>query len=364
MNFEPSEEQQLLAASVARLFEDHGAQAPADPAEQWRDYRDMGLLALPFAEASGGLGGRFEDVMLVMEAYGRALAQAPYPATAVLAGRLIEAAGGGALLADLIAGEKRAVLALYEPGRRYRWNDPTTVADRDGEGWTLTGAKIAVLGADAATVLLCPATTAEGLRLFAVPATTAGVTVDLRPTPDGRRAADVRFDGVRLPAGAEIGDPATNEGLIGAAVDGAVAASCAEMVGAMERLLDLTVDYLATRQQFGVAIGSFQALQHRAADMLMAIEQARSMTIHAVAMLDAAPGERAAGVAAAKALVNRASRFVGQQAIQLHGGMGLTSEYPAGRYFQRLTVLENLYGDTDHHLDRVEVAGGLRAAWA
>lgn len=361
MNFEPSEEQQLLAASVARLFEDHGAQTSADPAGQWRDYRDMGLLGLPFAEASGGLGGRFEDVMLVMEAYGRALGQAPYPAAVVLAGRLLEAAGADALLADLIAGEKLAAVALYEPGRRYRWNDPTTVAEREGEGWTLTGAKIAVSGADAATVLLCPASTAEGVRLFAVPAETAGVAVDLRPTPDGRQAADVRFDAVSLPAEAEIGDPATNHGLIAAAIDGAIAASCAEMVGAMEKLLDLTVDYLATRQQFGVAIGSFQALQHRAADMLMAIEQARSMTIHAVAMLEAEARPRGAAVAAAKALVNRTSRFVGQQAIQLHGGMGLTSEYPAGRYFQRLTVLENLYGDTDHHLDRVEAAGGLRA---
>jgi len=362
MNFEPSEEQQLLAASVGRLFEDHGAQTPVDPAAQWRDYAEIGLLGLPFAEANGGLGGRFEDVMLVMEAYGRTLARAPYPATVLLAGRLLEAAGVDGLLADLIAGERRAALALHEPGRRYRWDDPATVAERDAAGWTLTGTKIAVLGADAETVLLCPATTADGLRLFAVPAGADGVAVEVRPTPDGRWAADVRFDGVRLPAGAEIGDPVTNAGLIAAALDGAIAASCAEMVGAMEALLDLTVDYLGTRQQFGVAIGSFQALQHRAADMLMAIEQARSMTIHAVAMLDAPAGERAAAVAAAKALVNRASRFVGQQAIQLHGGMGLTSEYPAGRYFQRLTVLENLYGDTDHHLDVVEAAGGLRVA--
>jgi alkylation response protein AidB-like acyl-CoA dehydrogenase len=359
MNFEPGEDQRLLAASVARLFEDHAAQAPADPAAQWRDYRDMGLLGLPFAEASGGLGGKAEDVMLVMEAFGRALGQAPYAASVLLAGRLLEAVGAGDLLAGLIAGDRRPVLCLYEPGRRYRWDDPATAAERGDGGWTLSGAKCAVLDADLASVLICPAATAEGLGLFAIAPGTAGVAVDLSPTPDGRRAANIRFGAVALPADAGIGDPATNRTLLAAAIDGAIAATCAEMVGAMEKLLEITIDYLGTRQQFGVAIGSFQALQHRAADMLMAIEQARSMTIHAVAMLDAARQKRGAAVAAAKALVNRSARFVGQQAIQLHGGMGLTSEYPAGAYFQRLTVLENLYGDTDHHLDAVERAGGL-----
>lgn len=362
MNFEPSEDQRLLADSVARLFDDHAAQLPADPAAQWRDYGEMGLLGLPFAEANGGLGGKPEDLMLVMEAYGRALGRAPYGSSVLLAGRLLEAVGASQALADLIGGGPRPVLCLFEPRRRYRWNQPTMMAERIEGGWTLSGSKVAVLDADADSVLICPAATPDGLRLFLITPGTAGVTVEVRPTPDGRRAANIAFDVVRLPADAEIGDPATNADRIAAAIDGAIAATCAEMVGAMEKLLDLTVDYLGTRQQFGVAIGSFQALQHRAADMLMAIEQARSMTIHAVAMLDAEAGDRTAAVAAAKALVNRAARFVGQQAIQLHGGMGLTSEYPAGAYFQRLTVLENLFGDTDHHLDVVEAAGGLKAA--
>nr|WP_047167801.1 acyl-CoA dehydrogenase [Sphingomonas sp. Y57] len=361
MNFELDEGQQMLAASVARLFEDHAVRPPAGSARDWQDYRDMGLLGLPFAEADGGLGGRHEDVMLVMEAYGRALGKVPYPSVVLLAGRLLAAAGGPAgqrLLAELIDGGKRVALALYEPGRRYHWDNPMTRAERDGDGWTLTGAKAAVLGADRETVLLCPATTAEGLRLFALPAETAGLEMEMLPTPDGRRGANVRFEGASIPATAELGDPVRNPALIAAALDGAIAATCAEMVGAMERLLGLTVDYLNIRRQFGVAIGSFQAVQHRAADMLMAIEQARSMTIHAVAMLDAPADERGADVAAAKALVNRSSRFVGQQAIQLHGGLGLTAEYPAGRYFQRLTVLENLFGDTEHHLGIVERAGG------
>lgn len=362
MNFEPSEDQRLLSDSVARLLDDHAAQSPADPAAQWRDYGEMGLLGLPFSEASGGLDGKPEDLMLVMEAYGRSLGRAPYGSSVLLAGRLLEAVGAGEALSDLIGGGPRPVLCLFEPGRRYRWDEPATVAEATAGGWTLSGAKVAVLDADAQSVLICPATTDGGLRLFLVAPGTTGVKVEVRPTPDGRRAANIAFEAVRLPAAAEIGDPATNADRIAAVIDGAIAATCAEMVGAMEKLLDLTVDYLGTRQQFGVAIGSFQALQHRAADMLMAIEQARSMTIHAVAMLGAEAADRTAAVAAAKALVNRAARFVGQQAIQLHGGMGLTSEYPAGAYFQRLTVLENLFGDTDHHLDVVEAAGGLKAA--
>ncbi|MES2497376.1 MAG: acyl-CoA dehydrogenase [Pseudomonadota bacterium] len=362
MNFEPSEDQQLLVASVARLFADHAAQSPPDPAAQWRDYREMGLLGLPFAEANGGLGGRPEDVMLVMEAFGRTLGRTPYASSVLLAGGLLETIGAKEMLAALIAGEGRPLLCLHEAGRRYRWDVSATAAQAVDGGWILSGAKIAVLDADVDSLLICPATTADGLGLFVVAPGTAGVTVERRPTPDGRHAANIGFDAVRLPPTAAIGDPVGNRAAVAAAVDGAIAATCAEMVGAMEKLLEITVDYLGTRQQFGVAIGSFQALQHRAADMLMAIEQARSMTIHAVSMLDMAAEERGAAVAASKALVNRAARFVGQQAIQLHGGMGLTSEYPAGAYFQRLTVLENLFGDTDHHLDVVEAAGGLRAA--
>jgi len=364
MNFALAEDQRLLADSVGRLFERHAADASRDRLAQWADYRDLGLLALPFGEEVGGLGGGAEEVVLVMEAYGRTLATAPYLQSVLLAGRLLAALSHPAareLLAGVMAGERRAALCLYEPGARYDWDMPSTRAEPDGSGWRLTGAKCAVLDADEGTMLICPAATADGLGLFLVPPDAQGVTLAVRPTPDGRRAADVRLEAVKLPGEAAIGDARRSAEWLAAVIDGAVVAACAEMVGAMQRLLDLTVDYLGTRRQFGAPLGSFQALQHRAADMLVALEQARSIIFWAVSALDRPAPERAAAVAAAKALVNRSARLIGQQAIQLHGGIGLTLDYAAGRYFQRLTVLEGLFGDSDHHLRQVERAGGVPA---
>lgn len=359
MNFDYSEEQVLLADMVGRLFADHAARTTRDPAAEWRDYLDQGLIGLPFAEEAGGFGDGHEEVMLVMEAAGRHLAQAPYLQSVLLAGRTLALTGARDALTGLLATGARHALALFEPGQRYRWDAPTTDAERTTDGWTISGAKVAVLDMDADTALLCPAATDGGLGLFLIPPGTPGLTLTQRPTPDGRTAADLTLDQVVLPAEAAIGDPARNRSAIAEAVDGAILGTCAEAVGAMEQLLALTVDYLNIRQQFGVAIGSFQALQHRAADMLIAIERARSIMIYAASMMDAPDEQRSVAVAAAKALVNRSARFVGQQAIQLHGGMGLASEYPAGRYFQRLTVLEMLFGDTDHHLAVVEAGGGL-----
>ncbi len=355
-----SEEQRLLADAVTRLFGAHQAEV-RDARTAWRDYGEMGLLRLPFPADLGGHDGRPEDVMLVMEAYGRTLAQAPYLQSILLAGRVLALAGAGDLLAPVLAGEKIAALCLHEPGQRYRWNAPATRAARTGSGWVLDGRKVAVLDGGDADILLCVAATSGGPGLLHVPAGTPGVTVRARPTPDGRTAADIDFQTVELPADAVIGCPDRIEAILAEAIDGAMAACCAEATGAMDRLLEITTEYLMTREQFGVAIGSFQALQHRAAEMLVAVEQARSMTIYAVSMLGAPAADRGVAVAAAKALVNRAARFVGGEAIQLHGGMGLTAEYPAGRYYQRLTVIETMLGDTDHLLEHVERAGGVFA---
>ncbi|WP_109807260.1 acyl-CoA dehydrogenase family protein [Sphingosinithalassobacter portus] len=362
MNFDLDEEQELLRASASRLFEDHAQAGQDDAAAQWRDYCDMGLIALPFPAAVGGLDGGHEAVMLVMDAYGAALARQPYLQPVLLAGRVLAQSEGelaASALAGLLDGSRRAALCLYEPRGRYRWELPQTSALRTGEGWTLRGEKRAVLDADGADLLLCPASVRGGVALFAVPVDAPGVTLSTRRTPDGRSASDVVFADVALGTEAMIADHRSAGAAIAAAVDGATAACCAEMVGAMDRLLAITVDYINTREQFGQPIGAFQALQHRAADMLVAIEQARSMVYYAVAMLDAEPAQRKVAVAAAKALVNRSARFVGTEAIQLHGGMGLASEYPAGRYFQRLTTLETMFGDTDHLLGIVETAGGL-----
>lgn len=359
MNFDLSEEQQMLSDTVARLFEAHAAVPSQDPASHWQDYADLGLLGLPFPSDLGGYGGGHEAVMLVMEAFGATLATAPYTQSVLLAGTVFALAGQRAALAAVITGRSKGALALFEPNARYRWDAPVTRALPSDGGWRLDGHKVAVLDAGTADLLIVPATTDRGPGLFAVPFGTPGVTRVIRPTPDGRGAADVRFSDVVLPPEAMLALKEDALAILARAIDGAIAASCAEAVGAMTRLLAITTDYLRVREQFGVRLGSFQVLQHRAADMLVAIEQARSITFHAVSMLDAAPNARSIAVAAAKALVNRASRFVGSEAIQLHGGMGLAAEYPAGRYFQRLTVLENVFGDTDHMLALVERGGGL-----
>ena len=361
MNFDLDDDQRMLRESIDRLFDAH-ATSP-DPATEWEAYRDMGLLALPFAETQGGLAMGHEAVMLLMESYGRTLGRAPYLQSVLMAGQLLARAGGavadGALMA-LLAGTSRIALALFEPGRRYRWQEPAMSATRTENGWRLSGAKVAILDGDHADFLIFSAQVDDGLGLFLVAANAQGATRRCRSTPDGRGAADIELTNVDLPADHGLGDPATNADLLATVLDGAIAATCAEAVGAMDRLIAITTDYLNTRTQFGVTIGSFQALQHRAADMLVAMEQARSMTFHAVSMLEAAADERTVAVAAAKALVNRAARFVGSEAIQLHGGMGLASEYPAGLYFQRLTVIETLFGDTDFMLNIVEAGGGLR----
>lgn len=360
MNFDLSEEQLMLADAVDKQFAAHAQDASAETAGQWRDYADLGLLGLPFAEDQGGFGGGHEEVMLVMEAYGRHLGTAPYRQSVLLGGRLLATAASDAL-APLIAGQSRLALGLFEQGNRYGWESVSTIAERTDEHWYLTGRKIAVEDADADTAILCLASTPDGAALFMIPPGAAGLTVEEHRTPDGRPSANIALDGVMLPDSAMLSGANVARDIVAEALDGAIVACCAEMVGAMEKLLSLTTDYLNTRKQFGVAIGSFQVLQHRAADMLVAIEQARSMTIYAVSMMEAPADRRSVAVAAAKALVNQSSRFVGTQAVQLHGGMGLTSEYPAGRYFQRLTTLENMFGDTDHHLSVVEAGGGLPA---
>jgi alkylation response protein AidB-like acyl-CoA dehydrogenase len=353
MNFDLDDEQLLFRDAIDRLFDTQAAAETRDPATEWRAYRDLGLIALPFPAEQGGLAGSHETIMLLMESYGRTLGQVPYLQSVLLGGWILARTGHSAF-GDLLDGTLHPVLCLHEAGMRYRWDTPATRAVRTDAGWALRGAKVAVLAADTADLFLCPASTAEGLTIFLLPAATPGLSVQIHPTPDGRCAANLTFD-VMLPHDAAIGDAA----MLAEVLDGAIAACCAEAVGAMERLVYLSADYLTTRHQFGVPLGSFQALQHRAADMLVAVEQARSMSFYAVSMLDASPDQRHVAVAASKALVNRAARFVGSEAIQLHGGMGLAADYPAGRYFQRLTVLETMLGDTDHLLDQVEAGPPL-----
>ena len=372
MDFDLTDEQRLLADSVNRFVADrygdfekrqaYRAEPRGYAAANWSAMAEMGLLALPLPEEQGGFGGGPVETMLVMEAFGRGLVVEPYLASIVLGLGLLRRAGGDAALVEQVAaGDATLAFAHQERQARHDLHDIATTARRDGDGWVLDGAKGVVLQGDSADRLLVSARIAgarrdrAGIGLFLLDPAAPGVTRRGYATQDGLRAAEIVLEGARASLLAEDALP-----LIELVADEAIAALCAEAVGAMETLRDLTVDYLKTRQQFGQPIGNFQALQHRAADMLVATEQARSMTMYA-AMMVQQPDAAARGTAlsAAKALVGRLADQLGKEAIQLHGGIAMTEEYKAGHYFKRLAILGVLLGDVDHHLRRVVAAGGL-----
>jgi pimeloyl-CoA dehydrogenase small subunit len=383
MDFDLTDEQSLLKDSVARWASDrYGSLERVEAARRkplgfdegaWAQLAELGLLGLPFAEEDGGYGGGPVETMIVLEALGRHLAPEPYLGSVVLGGGALRLAGSAAqkeaLVPALAEGRHRLAFAHGERQARYDRADVTTTARRAGDGFRLDGAKCVVLNADAAHTLVVSARTAGGRRdeagisLFLVPAGTAGLTVNAYPTQDGGRAADLVLEDVSLPADALLGEVDAGLPVIERVLDEGIAAVGAEAVGVMEALHALTVDYLKTRKQFGTAIGGFQALQHRAVDMLVALEQARSMALYATMMAgsgDAA--ERSPSVSAAKVQVNRSARFVGQEAVQLHGGIGMTLEYLGAHLFRRLATLEYFLGDTPYHLRRVSAAGGLLGA--
>jgi pimeloyl-CoA dehydrogenase small subunit len=382
MDFELTDEQRLLRDSVHRLLADrYGfaarkryAQEPVGfSADMWRQYAELGLLGVPFAEADGGIGGGPVETMIVMEEFGRALALEPYLATVVLGGGALRLGGSAAMRAALVpkiaGGGMKLAFAHAERQARYDLADVATTAKKDGSGFVLDGTKTLVSHGEAADKLVVSARVAggqrdrNGLGLFLVDATAAGVTRRGYPTVDGLRAAEVTLANVRVNADAAIGDPGNGFALIERVVDGAIAALAAEAVGAMAAMHEMTVEYLKTRQQFGRPIGNFQVLQHRAAEMLVALEEARSMAYFATMMAeepDAA--ERRKAIAATKVQIGRSGRIVGQGAIQLHGGMGMTMEHAVGHYFKRVTMIDTLFGDADYHLAVLAKLGGLIAA--
>jgi alkylation response protein AidB-like acyl-CoA dehydrogenase len=329
----------------------------------WSQYAELGLLSLPFPESHGGLGGNAVDVMVVMEQFGRGLLLEPYLSSVVTCGGLIRDSGSaahqGKLLPAIGAGRLQIALAAYEAGGRY---DPSHVecrAEAQGAGWRLTGRKSVVLDGASAGAFLVAARTAgkgrerEGISVFFVPRENAGVTLRTYPTQSGGRAADLELQNVAVDADALIGAAGRGLPLIERAVDQACAALCAEAVGIMTALNQATLGYLKTRKQFGVAIGTFQALKHRMADMLIAAEQSRSMAIIAAVQADSQDAaQRRRAIAAAKAYIGQAGRLVGQQAVQMHGGMGVVDDLIVSHYFKRLTMIDLTYGDVDHHLAR------------
>jgi alkylation response protein AidB-like acyl-CoA dehydrogenase len=331
----------------------------------WAGLTELGLTALPLPEAQGGFDGGAVDMFLVMQELGRGLLVEPYFATVLGAEFLRRGGAHGALLERVAAGELRLACALGERQSRHELRDIATRAERVdgvGGGWRLSGEKKVVLHGAQAGILIVSARSGgaqrdeAGISLFALAADAPGLHITEYRTLDGRRAADLRLDGVRVDDAALVGGPGAGWPILEAAADYGAGLLCAEAVGAMDALFGATLDYLKTRQQFGVPIGKFQALQHRMADMYIHLEQARSMALLAAVRLDGddADGadERRRAVSAAKYRVGMAARFVGQQAVQLHGGMGVTDELPAAHYFKRLSTIELQLGDCDHHLAR------------
>jgi pimeloyl-CoA dehydrogenase small subunit len=372
MNFELSEEQTLLAETIKRFVATHynfdaRAKIIASPAghseDVWSAIAEMGLLGLPFAEAHGGFGGSTVDVMLVMEAIGEGLLVEPYLATVGLGGRFVARGGTKAqqdrILPELVQGKHTLAFAHTEPGARYDLRQVGLRARRTGEGWTLDGDKrMVVHGAQADTLVVSARTSggetdAAGITLFLVPRTAAGVSVKDARTLDNLRAAEIRFTGVRVAADALLGREGEGLPLIEEVVDYATALLCAEAVGAIRYANDATLEYLKTRRQFGVPIGSFQALQHRMVEMMISYEQARSMAYLACVKIDSADAaERRRVISAAKIKIADSCRHVSQESVQLHGGMGMTEELKVSHTFRRLTILAQTFGDAEHHLER------------
>ncbi len=376
MDFDLSDEQRLLKDSVDRFVADrYGFEARrgyrAEPGGWsraiWGQMADLGVLGLPFSEVDGGFGGGPTETAIVMEAFGRALVVEPYLATAVMGAALLRHVATpeqrARLVPEIAAGERVLAYAQVERQSRHSLNDVKTKAVRDGERWTVTGAKSLVLNGDTADTLLVTARTdgderaRHGIGLFLVEAEAKGVSRRGYPTQDGMRAAEVELDGVAAEA---LGEP--GEALPGLewAQDEVLAALAAESVGVMQAMLDMTTDYLKTRKQFGKPIGDNQALQHRTVDMYVSLEQARSMSIYATMMAsDETAIERQRAMHAAKVQIGRSGRHIGQEAVQMHGGIGVTMEYAVGHFFKRMTMIERGFGDTDSHLAALARLGGL-----
>jgi alkylation response protein AidB-like acyl-CoA dehydrogenase len=372
MNFEFSDEQQQLHETVNRYlteqytFEKFRA-INASPLgwdkAAWTGLAELGVLALNVPAAQGGLGFGPLETLSVMGACGRSLLLEPFLSSAVIATALLRAfaddAAAAELLTSMAGGEAIAVLAHYEPDSRFETQWLNAHAQKSGENYVLDGHKAVVMHAGAADTLLISARVsgepqdAKGVSLFRVPRDANGLSLEQYPTIDGQRAADIYLNAVQVPASSRLGQEGGALPAIDAALDIGLAALCAEAVGVMQALVDATVAYVQSRQQFGTPIGRFQALQHRIADMLIHLEQARSMSyLAALRCSDENVGERRRALSAAKALIGQSCRFVAQQAVQLHGGMGMSDELIVSHWFKRLTAAELMFGDSDTHLQR------------
>ena len=371
MDFSISEEQSMLVDSVSRFIENDydferrqkiAASADGFSMELWRTFADLGWTAVPFSEEDGGLCGGPIELMLMMEQFGRGLVVEPFLANVVLAGgvlrRLADAGQKSRWLAPMIEGNMQIALAFAEPQGRFNIADLKTTATINGEGFVLNGSKTCVLNGGSAELLIIPARTSgeqaaeEGITLFAIAADSSGIVRRPYATVDAHQAADITLRDVKIDAGAILGT--VDEGFITfqEVVDEATLAVCAEAIGIMRTMHDKTVEYSKNRVQFGVPIGSFQALQHRMVDTLMACEQSQSLMMWAVMLNAADDADRQRGVSAIKYQIGTAGINVAREGVQIHGGMGVTWELDIAHYFKRLTAIDLLFGNADFHLDR------------
>ncbi|PTS81857.1 MULTISPECIES: acyl-CoA dehydrogenase family protein [unclassified Caulobacter] len=373
MDFNFTEEQSMVRDTVASFLQDKYdfdtrrkivASESGWRADYWKAFaEELGILGASFSEDLGGLGGGAVDNMIIMEEFGKALVIEPYLGTVVIGGGFMKHsgyAGAASVIEGIVGGTTTIAFAYAEPQARYTWRDLKTTAKKDGSGYVLNGHKAVVVGAPFATHLIVTARTggaqrdAGGVSVFLVDKSLPGIVTRDYPTVDGGRASEVYFENVSIPADALIGGEGEGLPLVDKIMDEATAAVGAEAVGVLRKLHENTLDYAKQRKQFGTAIANFQVLQHRMVDMFINVEQSVSMTYMATIKLDEDAAARAQAVSAMKVQIGRACKFVGQNAIQIHGGMGMTDELAVGHYFKRASIIEGLFGSVDHHLKRYE----------
>jgi alkylation response protein AidB-like acyl-CoA dehydrogenase len=371
MDIQLTEEQELLRSSIQRFlreqydFDERRKIVASDEGwsrRHWKSFSELGLCAAPFKESSGGLGGGSIATMIVMQEFGRKLVVEPYFETVVLAGGLIEDVGSAeqrqAFLPNIMEGDAIWAVAWAEGRSRYDFNNVTTTARREGDNFVLSGTKAAVVGAPWADKLIVSARTSGeardrfGVSLFVVDRHSANLHLQSFKTVDGRRAAELMLMNVEVPASQLLGLEGWGVTALEACRDRAIGALCAEAVGAMSVLNSATLEYSKTRKQFGVALGTFQVLQHRMVDMFIALEEALSLTQHLNLSLATQEPNGSKLASGAKSKVGYAARFVAEQAVQLHGGMGMSDELNVGHYFKRISSINVQFGDPTYHLMR------------
>jgi len=372
MDFSLNEVQAMLDDSVEKFISNeydfetrqkHSGSEQGFSSEVWRTFAELGWTAVPFSEEDGGFGGGPVELMVMMLRFGKGLVVEPYLANIVLAGGVLRRAADAGQkerwLTPIVTGEMQAALAFVEPQSRYDVSNVATTATADDDGWTLSGAKGVVLNGGNAALLIVPARTSgqqcdeDGITLFAVAADTKGVSRSPYATVDGHQAAEIRFDNVRVADDARLGETGKGYAALDATIDDATLAVSAEAVGIMQIMTDKTVEYSKNRMQFGVPIGSFQTLQHRMVDMFTDCEQSYSLLIRAAMLASQESAVTKRAISAIKYQVGTAGRKAGQEAVQIHGGMGVSWDLDIAHYFKRLTAIDQMLGNADWHLDRL-----------